>query len=356
MIALSLNKTSLRWIILVGSLMMTAFIFIDLEILPPILQSEYLKSRVMFQIPTMLSLLAFTYYKDFEKYQQAAILLAITVVTYANYWLIQQSWLKAEFAFSYEGTLLYTFFAFFVVRLNFRFGIAYVLLSLLGFGVLVASYPIYGAYSSVNFGFVAMAQSICLVGLYTLTNSLKEIDNLAEKLHKLSRIDQLSGLYNRRAYEQDGHMQFEQARRLELPISVFLIDIDNFKDYNDAYGHQKGDDAIRVQAAILKSVFQRPMDVIGRFGGEEFIVIAIDMKHSAAEAMAQKIIDGWSAQHIPHGKGAAGPFLSCSIGIASIVPKKDITLTKMIGLSDVALYKAKNDGRNRYQTHLLATE
>lgn len=355
MILLSLNKISLRWIILVGSLMMTSFIAIDFTILPFILHADYLISRIGFQVPAMLLLLAFTYKKDFEKYQQIAVLLTITVVTFANYWLIQQSWIKSQFAFSYEGTLLYTFFAFFVARLNFQYGLAYVILSLLGFGALVLSYPVYGAYNSVNFGFVAMAQSICLVGLYTLTSSLKEVDSLTEKLSELSRIDQLSGLYNRRAYDQDGNIQLEQAKRLQIPISIFLIDIDNFKDYNDAYGHQKGDDGIRVQANILKSVFQRPSDVIGRFGGEEFIVIADDMAGSTAEAMGQKVIDAWLAKNIPHGKGAGGKYLSCSIGIVSLVPTRDITLTKLIGMADEALYKAKSDGRNRYQHYLSVT-
>lgn len=273
-------------------------------------------------------------------------------MTFANYWLIQQSWIKTQFAFSYEGTLLYTFFAFFLIRLDFKFAVVYVVLSLLGFGALVVSYPVYGAYNSVNFGFVAMAQSICLVGLYTLTNSLKAVDNLTGKLQKLSRIDQLSGLFNRRAYEQDGNFQLENARRLKVPISIFLFDIDNFKDYNDAYGHQKGDDVIRVQAAILKHVFQRQTDIIGRFGGEEFIVIANDMTASTSKIMGQRVIDAWLAKKIQHGRGAGGAHISCSIGIVNVLPNQEITLTKLIGTADDALYNAKDNGRNCYQLYL----
>lgn len=352
MISLSLNKPNLRWVLLIGSVMITAFVIIDLAILPHSLQSDYLISRFGVQLPSVLLLLAFTFNKDFEKYQQIALLLTVVIVTFANYWVIQQGWIKAQFAFSYEGTLLYTFFSFFVLRLTFKFGILYVLLSLLGFGALVSFYPIYGVYNSVNFGFVAMAQSICLVGLYTLTKSLKQVDSLTEKLHELSRIDQLSALFNRRAYEQDGKIQLEQARRLQIPITVFLLDIDNFKDYNDAYGHQKGDDVIRIQATSLKSIFQRKTDVIGRFGGEEFVVIANDTTPFQSVELGQKIIDAWATKSINHGKGAGGAHISCSIGIVSMIPNREITLTKLIGMADEALYKAKSDGRNRYQLYV----
>ena len=152
--------------------------------------------------------------------------------------------------------------------MNFKYGIVYVCLSLMGFGYLVLNYPIYGVYNSVNFGFVAMAQIICLFGLYSLSDSLYKVHNLTVKLQQLSRIDQLSGLFNRRAYEQDGKILFEHAKRLELSMAIFMLDIDNFKDYNDAYGHQKGDEAIRIQANILRSIFKRESDIIGRFGDQ----------------------------------------------------------------------------------------
>ena len=350
MISLSLNHNSLRWILLVASSMMAIFIPIDFTILPVELRPEYLISRLGFQIPALLLLLGCSFHPGYIRYQPPAILCTILVVTYSNYWLIQQCWIKASFAFSYEGTLLYTFFAFFVVRINFRFGAAYVALSLVGFTALMTSYPIYGEYNFVNLGFVAMAQSICLVGLFTLTGSLKEVHTLAEKLRELSRVDQLSGLFNRRAYEQDGTVQFEQARRLQVPLAIFLLDIDNFKDYNDAYGHQQGDEVIKIQAEILTSVFRRQVDIIGRFGGEEFIVIANNVNYNNAERMAKLVIDGWAERRVPHGKGSGAAYVSCSIGIASLVPNDSITLTKLIGLADEALYQAKDNGRNRYET------
>lgn len=328
---------------------MTVFLVVDFTILPEILQADYLISRFGMQIPATLLLFAFTYHKDFAKYQQIAILLTILVITFANYWLIRQSWINAQFAFSYEGTLLYTFFAFFVIRLSFKFGIIYVILSLAGFAGLVFYYPIYGVYNTINFGFVAMAQSICLVGLFALTRSFTQVDNLTAKLHTLSRIDQLTGLYNRRAYEQEGNTQFEQALRMQIPISIFLIDIDNFKEYNDTYGHQKGDDAIRIQAHILKSIFKRQVDIVGRFGGEEFIVIANNITLFESEKLAQKVLDAWAEEKIQHGKGKGDAYLSCSIGVVNLVPSQETSLRKIIGMSDKALYEAKNAGRNCYK-------
>ena len=349
MISLSVNTSTLRKVLYVGCVLMTIFAMIDLRILPEILHTDYLISRFGLQIPPILALVAYSYHKTFKDNQQMATLLSIVIITYSNYWLIQQSWIKAEFAFSYEGTLLYTFFAFFVLRINFKFGLMYVVISLIGFAALVTMYPVYGTYNSVNLGFVAMAQFICLYGLYTLSGSLHRVEELTDKLEELSRIDQLSGLFNRRAYEQDGMLLLENARRLKLSLCIFMIDIDNFKDYNDSYGHQKGDEAIKMQADILKRIFKRQSDIIGRFGGEEFIVITSNMSNHDSQKMAQKILDAWSEERMPHGQGAGGEYLTCSIGITNTVPKRKSTLKKLIGQADDALYEAKSGGRNQFQ-------
>ena len=327
---------------------MGVFGIIDLRMMPESLHNDYLFSRFAIQIPTLLLVAAFTYHKSFERFQQVTILLMATIVTFANYWLIMTCWNKENFAFSYEGTLLYTFFAFFIMRINFKFGLVYVAVSLTGFGALVLEYPVYGEYNSVNFGFVAMAQLICLYGLYNLSKSLNKVSDLTAKLQELSRVDQLSGLFNRRAYEQDGKLLFEQAKRSEISVSIFMIDIDHFKDYNDAYGHQKGDEAIKTQAKILKSVFARESDIIGRFGGEEFIVIVNNIDATTSEKMARKILDAWGEKRIEHGHGKGGKYLSCSIGIMNIVPNKKMSFHDMIGMADNALYQAKSEGRNRY--------
>ena len=348
MISLSISKIRLRKILSIGGILLTIFVFIDLRIIPEILHTDYLISRLGFQIPAILLLIAYSFHTKFDENRQTAILLCIFVVTFANYWMIQQSWLKAQFPFSYEGTLLYTFFAFFVLRINFKFGLFYVLLSLIGFAALISAYPVYGTFNSVNFGFVAMAQIICLFGLYTLNDSLNKVDNLTVKLQELSRVDQLTGLFNRRAYEQDGKLLFDHARRLKVTLCIIMIDIDNFKDYNDTYGHQKGDDAIRVQANILKSIFRRQSDILGRFGGEEFIIITSNISESGSQKMAKRILDAWYDERITHGAGDGGKYLSCSIGILNKIPDDKDTLKSLIGIADEALFKAKDAGRNRY--------
>ncbi len=354
MISLSVNTTTFRSILYVGSILVAIFALIDLRMIPDELHTNYLISRFGFQIPPILALALYSYHTSFKKHQQLATLLSILIVTYSNYWLIQQSWLIAEFAFSYEGTLLYTFFVFFVLRMNFKYGLIYVVISLIGFAMLVSMYPIYGTYNSVNLSFVAMAQFICLYGLYTLSGSLHRVEELTDKLEQLSRIDQLSGLFNRRAYEQDGNLLLENARRLKLSLCIFMLDIDNFKDYNDAFGHQKGDEAIKVQASILKRVFQRQSDIIGRFGGEEFIVITANMSDHDAQKMAQKVLDAWAEERIPHGQGSGAEYLSCSIGISNLVPKRKIKLEQLIGYADNALYDAKSNGRNQFQQYTHA--
>ena len=115
------------------------------------------------------------------------------------------------------------------------------------------------------------------------------------------------------------------------------------------FGHQKGDEAIRLQADILKRVFKRQSDIIGRFGGEEFIVITSNMSNHDAQKMAQKVLDAWAEERVPHGQGAGEEFLTCSIGITNVIPRRKSTLKKLIGEADDALYKAKSNGRNQFQ-------
>lgn len=340
-----LNTT--RWMLLAVIITICFFTIGDLSILPISLHDEYMNSRFVIQIPTILALILFSFINIFKKHQHFSYFVVLIVVAMSNIWLIKQSWVLQAFSFPYEGLLLYSVFTFFVVRLNFKLAVLYVLISFLAFGFLLTWYPIYAELNQIYFGFFCAVNSICLIGLFSIENSIKRAEVLTNKLEVLSQTDQLSGLLNRRAYENDA-VKYLSSDESGEPVSVFLIDIDDFKKFNDRFGHLEGDIIIKTQADILKEVFKRDTDIVGRYGGEEFIVIAPNTSINEAEKIAVQINDLW--QEYSH-KNERHCDISCSIGLVSL---KDISnncdLKSLISQADKALYKAKNSGKNCYKS------
>ncbi len=163
-------------------------------------------------------------------------------------------------------------------------------------------------------------------------------------LEKLSTTDSLTGLYNRRIFEQNFNKYWKIATRERRPISVILCDIDHFKKINDTYGHQAGDECLREFAEILLKCVRRPMDMVARYGGEEFIFILPDTPLPGAVSVANEIQDMLRKRN-EHIKTKIK--MTTSIGISSIVPNKWDESRILIQEADRALYDAKKRGRNR---------
>jgi len=169
-------------------------------------------------------------------------------------------------------------------------------------------------------------------------------------LNQLAERDGLTGLYNRRAFDEYMERIWRQSRRDEAPLTIMLIDIDHFKPYNDLYGHQAGDDALRDVAAVISSCIQRPLDIAARYGGEEFALVlyepAEEFIAELPERVRQEVLDlGAVHEAATHTK-----FLSVSVGVAIIYPDSGRSLAGAIQMADEALYQAKEDGRNRVVT------
>jgi diguanylate cyclase (GGDEF)-like protein len=127
-----------------------------------------------------------------------------------------------------------------------------------------------------------------------------------------------------------------------------MVDIDNFKHYNDHFGHLAGDDAIVKQAKILTRTFQRDTDILCRYGGEEFVVVVLDCTPQDCERMASSILQHWKMERLPHAPELDSAFLSCSIGVYSETPNSDSTPESFLKQADDALYLAKDQGKARY--------
>lgn len=166
-------------------------------------------------------------------------------------------------------------------------------------------------------------------------------------LNQLAERDGLTGLYNRRAFDQHMERIWRQSRRENTPLTVMLIDIDHFKAYNDMYGHQAGDDALKQVASVISSCVQRPLDIAARYGGEEFALVlygpATDYVTNLPDMLREDIL----ALATVHEGATATKFLTVSIGVAVVSPDADRSQAGAIQMADEALYQAKEEGRNR---------
>lgn len=168
-----------------------------------------------------------------------------------------------------------------------------------------------------------------------------------EKVEKLSITDELTGLYNRRYYTQIMENEIRRAVRNKECFSYLLLDIDNFKLYNDFYGHLLGDIAIKKVADVFLSVLKRPGDFVFRMGGEEFVVIFACKDKQQARDFSLAIIDEVLSQKIEHLENPPFNVLTLSGGLVSYEPGNDVMDEKMFyKKADKLLYLAKNDGRN----------
>ncbi|WP_457595993.1 diguanylate cyclase [Hydrogenimonas sp.] len=171
-----------------------------------------------------------------------------------------------------------------------------------------------------------------------------------EKLSKLAEHDALTELYNRRAFSERAEYAIHMARRHGKPLSLMLMDIDYFKQINDRYGHIVGDRIIRALADILKET--RESDIAGRLGGDEFVLLMPDTDRAGAKTIAEKIAQRAREVRIETEKGPVGLTLSC--GLYTVLPDRETKLRDLIHFADLALYRAKEKGRNRVESEPAA--
>jgi len=166
-------------------------------------------------------------------------------------------------------------------------------------------------------------------------------------LQSLAASDGLTGLANRRSFDQTLAMEWARAQRTRKPLSLLLCDVDHFKLYNDLHGHQKGDECLRAVADVIGKNAFRPADLPARYGGEEFAVIMPETDGAAARKLAERLREVLARMKLPHGAPNVPPLVTLSIGIATLVPSPDTRSDWLLGQADQALYAAKYSGRNR---------
>ena len=169
----------------------------------------------------------------------------------------------------------------------------------------------------------------------------------ADRLRSLAFIDGLTGVANRRRFDETLEAEWRRCWRSGLPLALMMIDVDHFKNYNDHYGHQQGDLCLQTVANSLRQHFRRPHDLVARYGGEEFVCLLPECNLSGAAPHAEALRLAVLELRIPHAKSPTANQITISLGVAMAIPNAETSPHQFIAMADARLYAAKSAGRNQ---------
>jgi diguanylate cyclase (GGDEF)-like protein len=202
---------------------------------------------------------------------------------------------------------------------------------------------IFGAAASDE-GAVALLESCALYAGARISND--GVRSARTRYERLASTDALTGLANRRRFDEVLEAEWKRAERMHAPLALIMLDIDYFKAFNDTYGHPAGDHCLRQVARTLSDALKRPADIIARYGGEEFVALLPSTDLNGGFALAEALRESIAGLHIGHAASSLGR-LTVSLGVATTVPARGETSDRLVTTADAALYEAKRGGRNR---------
>jgi len=176
-----------------------------------------------------------------------------------------------------------------------------------------------------------------------------ELARLYKEVKQLSLLDGLTGIANRRMFDLTLHREWVHSIRDRSPLSLVMIDIDYFKQYNDCYGHMQGDECLKQVAKSLREGLKREIDLISRYGGEEFVLLLPKTNESQAIHIADQSLSTVKEKKIPHKLSTVSDVVTISAGVSTIIPIGDTQSSTLIEAADKLLYEAKKKGRNRFE-------
>jgi len=202
------------------------------------------------------------------------------------------------------------------------------------------------ALASDNLKLQAYAAEVARQNL-ELEETRRELEEKNRLLERLSALDTLTQVANRRRFDTVLRQEWRRAQRDGACVSIVFCDIDDFKAYNDTHGHQAGDDCLARVAGAMADSLNRPADLVARFGGDEFVALLVDTDSAGAQLVAGRMRELVERLRIEHHDARAGDHVSVSLGVATVVPQQGQPPEDLVRLADQALYAAKDRGRNR---------
>lgn len=341
------NVYWLRSLLFLVVVLMAVIIVID-EFTMPVKSFPYFNSiRIGGQIGPILVAFLVTFLPNYQRYYQHVLLVIAVTFSLVTVYIIWAAWNHSNYAFAYEGLMINVFFFFIIARMALVPAVIYVTIILTAFLWILIQHPIYGDRNIFNFVMLTTSHIIALVGVYRLQKVALENQTYNQLLINYSITDELTQIYNRKGYHTLAPDLFQRCVNQQLPFTLYLFDIDYFKEFNDQHGHAKGDEVLKLQANILQQFFSPNDAIISRFGGDEFLVIASTNEHQSYEILVA-IIKQWQTQPLTININSEPKPLSCSVGSCTAVPSKQDTLGDFFLVADKALYQAKKNGRGNY--------
>ncbi len=241
------------------------------------------------------------------------------------------------------GNIFFTFYIYLLLGLTFRQSViaaSPILLLSIGFGVAYDT-PVH------KLAYVVFSQAVAMFTSYRLEQDAREIYANMLRLEQTSRTDSLTAVFNRRMFDEFLPRAWRQAARDQTSIGLLLIDVDNFKSYNDHLGHLAGDDCLTRISSALEGSVNRPLDFVARYGGEEFAIVLYAPSETFLHAFAHRLRRTVGDLDIPHPASPTSSHVTISVGAGLFMPGSELTYEEAIAQVDEALYAAKAEGRDR---------
>lgn len=188
---------------------------------------------------------------------------------------------------------------------------------------------------------------IQIIDMSATVNREKLLRQQADELRRTNYLDAVTGVANRRKFNEVLAEEFRRSQRTGAPIALAMLDIDHFKLYNDHYGHPQGDQCLARIAGAVKDCVKRATDLVARYGGEEFAIILPNLNEARAASLIEDVRIRIAALGIQHKDSPVAPHVTISVGVAVMKPEIGADFSALVSAADVALYQAKHEGRNR---------
>lgn len=332
-------------------LLVLAIVQIDRIVMPAFSHAVPVTIRLGILLPVLLTAFALTFHRHGPTWYPRVIAVLMTVASIGIAWLGLVAWSQGENRI-FVRLIIATIAVYFVMGLRFRLALV-ANLTTVGFYAIaaVAIWSMPALELTQYMAMVLMTSMICAAGAYNLEHARRTAWLEGRLLAEFALRDGLTGIANRRRLDEHLQQAWQQALRDRQPLALLFTDIDAFKAFNDQYGHQAGDEALKAVASVHARHSRRPLDLAARFGGEEFAVLLYGASRADAERIAETILGEVRALDIVHVGSSAAPVLTISAGIACGIPTAARQPADLLQLADRALYQAKHGGRNR--AHVL---
>ena len=302
--------------------------------------------RLAVLCPLLAVITIASYMPMLEKHYDPIAASAVTVIGLVTTYICHVAALGGA-SYVLAGVMLVNMYA--CMFLGFRFPIAISIAALL-----VVAHLLLGVLTGLPFNelfymaaILATGNVIGSISTYNLEHALRTNFLETRLLNELAQRDGLTGLYNRRLFDDYMRRLWRQSRRENVSVVIIFVDIDYFKIYNDLYGHQAGDDCLKKVAQTIARCAKRPFDFSARFGGEEFVLVLYGPPEDYARALPEQIRHDVMDLAIEHDGSGIGSFVTVSVGVALAHAGSGRSLTGAIQAADEAMYQAKQEGRNR---------